>query len=238
MHYVPGRLLVTYGKNPKGASNQLEPTGIEIPLQKLELFVTTSAHPYRSIPLLAIVLVALAVHGPLLFMQLLASSYDANFHMFFASHYAQHWFNPWNEKWFAGFSQTTYPPLTHQWIALLSHIVGLTEAFMLVQLAALVLLVVGTWRFARLWVDDRAASWAALLSIFAGTVAFLTYSAGQLPTMMSAPLYLLALPYFYQWSHSGAGRALLKGLVLTLAAAAAHHVTLIFGSVLFAAPVL
>ena len=193
----------------------------------------------RPIPLAIIVLLALSIHGPLLLMELPAStSYDANLHIFFASHYAQHWFNPWNEKWFAGFSQTTYPPLTHQWIALLSHIVGLTEAFMLVQLAAIVLLVVGTWRFARLWVDDRAASLAAVLSIFAGTVAFLVYSAGQLPTMLSAPLYLLALPYLYEWSHAGRWRALLKGVVLTLAAASAHHVTLIFGSVLFAAPVL
>jgi len=65
------------------------------------------------------VLLALAVHGPLLFMQLPAHSFDANLHIFFASHYAQHWFNPWNEKWFCGFSQTTYPPLEHQWMALL-----------------------------------------------------------------------------------------------------------------------
>lgn len=186
-----------------------------------------------------IVLVAIVIHGPLLLMELPATtSYDTNLHIFFGSHYAQHWFNPWNEKWFAGFSQTTYPPLTHQWIALLSHLVGLTEAFMLVQLVAVVLLAVGTWRFARLWVDDRAASLAALLSVFAGTVSFLVYSAGQLPTTMSAPLYLLALPYFYEWSRSGSRRSLLKGLVLGLAAAAAHHVTLLFGSVLFAAPVL
>ncbi len=193
----------------------------------------------RPIPLAMIVLVAIVIHGPLLLMELPATtSYDTNLHIFFGSHYAQHWFNPWNEKWFAGFSQTTYPPLTHQWIALLSHVVGLTEAFMLVQLVAVVLLAVGTWKFARLWVDDRAASLAALLSIFAGTVSFLVYSAGQLPTTMSAPLYLLALPYFYEWSRSSSWRALLKGLVLGLAAASAHHVTLLFGSVLFAAPVL
>ncbi len=193
----------------------------------------------RPIPLSMIVLVAIVIHGPLLLMELPATtSYDCNLHIFFGSHYAQHWFNPWNEKWFAGFSQTTYPPLTHQWIALLSHVVGLTEAFMLVQLVAVILIAVGTWRFARLWVDDRAASIAALLSVFAGTVSFLVYSAGQLPTTLSAPLYLLALPYFYEWSRLGSWRALLKGLVLGLAAASAHHVTLLFGSVLFAAPVL
>jgi hypothetical protein len=193
----------------------------------------------RPIPLAAIVLLALAIHGPLLIMELPAStSYDANLHIFFASHYAHHWFNPWNEKWFGGFSQTTYPPLVHQWIALLSHLVGLTEAFMLVQLAAVVLLAVGAYRFAQLWVDDRAASYAGVLAVFAGSIAFLVYSAGQLPTTLSAPLYFLALPYLYAWCVSASWRSLLKGIFLALAAASAHHVTLIFGSVLFALPVL
>jgi hypothetical protein len=193
----------------------------------------------RPIPVAAIVLLALAIHGPLLLMELPSTtSYDANLHIFFASHYAHHWFNPWNEKWFAGFSQTTYPPLTHQWIALLSYVVGLTEAFMLVQLAAVILLAVSTYRFAQLWVDDRAASYAGVLAVFAGSIAFLVYSAGQLPTTMSAPLYFLALPYFYSWCVSASWRSLLKGIALALAAASAHHVTLIFGSVLFAVPVL
>jgi hypothetical protein len=193
----------------------------------------------RPLPVAAIILLALAIHGPLLVMQLPATtSYDANLHIFFASHYAHHWFNPWNEKWFGGFSQTTYPPLTHQWIALLSYIVGLTEAFMLVQLAAVVLWAVGAYRFAQLWVDDRAASYAGVLAVFAGSIAFLVYSAGQLPTTMSAPLYFLSLPYLYLWCISASWRSLLKGIALTLAAASAHHVTLIFGSVLFALPVL
>jgi hypothetical protein len=193
----------------------------------------------RPIPLGIIVMIAAAIHAPLLIMELpQRTSYDANFHMFFASHYAQHWFNPWNEKWFAGFSQTTYPPLVHQWIALLSRLIGLNEAFSVVMLIAVLLIPVATYRFAKLWVDERAASYAALLSVFAGTVAFLTYSAGQLPTMMSAPLYFIALNYFYRWSHSAESGSLLKGVALTLTAASAHHVTLIFGAVLFALPVL
>ena len=161
----------------------------------------------RPISTTVIVLLAIAVHGPLLVMQLPANiSYDANFHIFFASHYAHHWFEPWNEKWFAGFSQTTYPPLTHQLIALLSHIVGPTEAFMLVQLLAIVLLALAAYRFACLWVDVRAASYAGVIMIFAGAVSFLVYSAGQLPTTMSAALYFLALPYFYEWCRSGGVR--------------------------------
>ena len=192
----------------------------------------------RPIPLLAIVLVALAVHGPLLLMQLPAGSFDANFHIFLASHYAHHWFNPWNEKWFAGFSQTTYPPLTHQWIALVSTVAGLKMGYMLVQLVAVLLLPVGVFRFAKIWVDERSASYAALGSIFLGALAFLVYQAGQLATVTSAALYLNALPYFYEWATEASGRSLVKGLAVSLAAAAAHHVTLIFGTVLFAGPVL
>ena len=192
----------------------------------------------RPIPLMAIVLVALAVHGPLLLMQLPSGSFDANFHIFLASHYAHHWFNPWNEKWFAGFSQTTYPPLTHQWIALVSSITGLKMAYMVVQLIGVLLLPVGVFRFAKIWVDDRAASYAALGSVFLGALAFLVYQAGQLATVTSAALYLNALPYFYEWAVEMSGRSLLKGIAVSLAAAAAHHVTLIFGTVFFAVPVL
>lgn len=193
----------------------------------------------RPIPLRLILLLALAVHGPLLAMQLpLTESYDANFHVFFASHYAHSWFNPWNPKWFAGFSQTTYPPLAHQWIALLSFVFGLHMAYLLVQMIAILLVPVGVYRYARLWVSERASSYAALFSVFIGALGFLVYSAGQLPTTLSAPLYLLAIPYFYDWSRSADGRALIKGVVLTLAAGAVHHVTLIFGSLLFAVPVL
>jgi hypothetical protein len=192
----------------------------------------------RPIPLLAIVLVALAVHGPLLLMQLPAGSFDTNFHIFLASHYAHHWFNPWNEKWFAGFSQTTYPPLTHQWIALFSTVAGLKMGYMLVQLIGVLLLPVGVFRFARIWVDERAASYAALGSIFLGALAFLVYQAGQLATVTSAALYLNALPYFHEWATASSGRSLSKGVALSLTAAAAHHVTLIFGVVFFAGPVL
>jgi len=193
---------------------------------------------YPVIPLSAIVLVAFAVHGPLLLMRLPAGSFDTNFHIFFASHYAKHWFDPWNEKWFAGFSQTTYPPLAHQWIALFSNVVGLGMAYMLVQLIGVLLLPVGIYRFARLWVDERSASYAALGSVFLGSLAFLVYQAGQLATVTSAALYLNVLPYFYEWLVRSSQRSFLKGWALCLTAAAVHHVTLIFGVVFFAGPVL
>jgi len=194
--------------------------------------------PSRAIPLSAILLICLAVHGPLLLMQLPASSYDANTHMFFAAHYAHHWFNPWNAKWFGGFSQTTYPPLTHQWIALFSHIMGLKTAYMFVQFLAILLLPIGMYRYAALWVDEVSASYAALGSVFLGSLSMLVYQSGQLPTTAAAALTLNAIPFFYVWLRTARFSALLKAVAISWAAAAAHHVTLLFGAVLFAIPVL
>jgi len=185
-----------------------------------------------------IFLAALVVHLPLLLMKLPLKSYDANFHIFFASHYLHNWFDPWNPKWYAGFSQTTYPPLPQQWLALVSRLIGLDMAYMTIQFVAILLLALGVYRFSLLWVDRRAAAFAALASVFLGSECFLVYSAGQLSTTFAAPLYLNALPYLFQWVRHGKWRSFLKGGTLFVAAAAAHHATLLFGSVLFALPVL
>jgi hypothetical protein len=192
----------------------------------------------RAIPMTWILLLALAVHGPLLLMQLPNTSYDANLHKFFAAHYAQHWLDPWNPKWFTGFSQTTYPPLVHQWMALFSHVMGLNLAYMLLQFIAILLLPLGIYRYSRIWMSERAASYAAIGSIFIGSLSFLVYQAGQLPNILATALLLNALSYFYEWSREANWRSMLKGLALVWASAAAHHVTMLFGAVLFAVPVL
>src|SRR5580704_9060404 len=190
----------------------------------------------QSIPLSLILMAAVVVHLPLLLMKLPLKSYDTNFHIFFASHYVNHWFDPWNPKWYAGFSQTTYPPLPQQWVAMVSHVLGLDLAYMAVQFAAILLLAVGVYRFSVLWVSPRAASFAALASVFLGSESFLVYSAGQLGTTSAAPIYLNALPFLYAWIRYGSFRSFIKATVLFAAAAAAHHATLLFGSFFFAVP--
>jgi hypothetical protein len=192
----------------------------------------------QPIPVAYLLMAAAVVHLPLLLMKLPLKSYDTNFHIFFASHYLHHWFDPWNTKWYAGFSQTTYPPLPQQWTALLSHIFGLDLAYMAVQFTAILLLVVGVYRFSLLWVSPRAASLAALASVFLGSESFLVYSAGQLGTTFAAPIYLNALPFLFEWIRHGGWRSFVKASALFAAAAAAHHATLLFGSIFFAFPVL
>ena len=190
----------------------------------------------RALPLWLIVLFGLAFHGPLLLMKLPASSFDANFHMSMAEHYAHHWFDPWNEKSLAGFSQTTYPPLTHQWIAVFSHIVGLDYGFMIVMGVAILLLPIAVYRFAKLWVDERAASYAALCCLFLGALGQTAYQDGQIGTISATTLFLLAIPFAYQYVLSGSKGDLVTGLSLFWTATAAHHATLLFGLAFFLIP--
>jgi hypothetical protein len=189
------------------------------------------------IPLRLTVLCAMAFHGPLLMMQLPANSFDANFHMSMAAHYAHHWFDPWNQQALAGFSQTTYPPLMHQWTALFSFVIGITNAFMLVQGIVILLLPVAVYYFSKLWISDRAASYAAFSSIFLGSLCSLVYLDGQIGTTSATTLFLLALPCVYRYAILGKPQDLLLGLVISCTAAAAHHATLLFGIVFFAVPV-
>jgi hypothetical protein len=219
---------------PELTASNPRPTNRKGDVQRTESVAPTAG----PIPLSMIFLAAFVVHLPLLLMKLPLKSYDANFHIFFASHYLQNWFDPWNPKWYAGFSQTTYPPLPQQWLALMSRLIGLDMAYMAVQFVGILLLALGVYRFSLLWVDRRAAAFAALASVFLGSESFLVYSAGQLSTTFAAPLYLNALPYLFQWVRHGKSRSFLKGGALFVAAAAAHHATLLFGSLLFALPVL
>jgi hypothetical protein len=187
----------------------------------------------RAIPLWLIVACAFAFHGPLLVMRLAEHSFDAHFHMSMASTYAEHWFDPWNDKSLGGFSQTTYPPLTHQWIAMLSHVMGLAYGFMVVIGTGILLLPVGVYRFAKLWVSERAASYGAFCSIFLGSLGLMAYHAGQIGTITATTFFLLAIPFAYEYVVRGAKKDMLMGLGLSCTAAGAHHATMIFGLVFF-----
>ncbi|MBV9072222.1 MAG: hypothetical protein JOZ10_01225 [Acidobacteria bacterium] len=205
------------------------------------MFYSSSTFPAstKRIPIFGwLLLLALAVHAPLLLFQLPAGSFDGNTHMFFADHYAHHWFNPWNEKWFAGFSQTSYPPLIHQLIALFSHIVGLTMAYTIVQALVILLLPIGVYRYARLWVNERASLYAAIGSIFLGSLVMMVYQAGQINTTFASVMLLNSLPFFYLWIREGRMLAFWKGLAIFLVGCAGHHVSMIFGTPFFAIPVI
>ena len=75
------------------------------------------------------VLFSFLLHGALILAARYRLSYDAYNHMFFGDHYRMDWWSLWDARWYTGFAVNSYPPLVHQLIGALSHIIGLDAAF-------------------------------------------------------------------------------------------------------------
>ncbi|MEP3890768.1 MAG: hypothetical protein ABJN69_09880 [Hellea sp.] len=189
----------------------------------------------RSWTYLAILL-GLVFHGALLPFTY-GQTYDAYIHMFFGNHYLESWFDPWETRWYTGFTVTAYPPGSHQALGLLMRFIDMRIAFIVLQLLAVALLITGVFRFSRLWVNDKAASYAAMLCAFSTSISETLHIFGQLPTMLSIALFLNAIPHISGWIEHGKKTDLLLGISLTAATTAVHHVTPLFGTVFFVAPV-
>jgi hypothetical protein len=168
---------------------------------------------------------ALCMHGPLVAAGLYRHSADVATHLFLADHYRRSWFALWEPRWFGGFSVSSYPPLVHQLLALLSIPFGYDGAFATLLLATLIALPVAVWRFARIFVSPAAASAAAVVAVFLPGVALAEYAFGQLPTAVSLTITLFLVVECTRFVEHGGRFAL--GLVAGLAGAAfaAHHAT-------------
>lgn len=180
----------------------------------------------------------LIFHGALLLAGSYRGTYDAYVHIFFADHYARSWWNPWEPRWYTGFTMVSYPPLTHQLTALLSKISSLPFGFITVLLTSTVVTTLGIYRFSRLWVPERPALYAALLAVVSSSIAETVHVFGQLPTMFVIGVMLNALPFVWRWADEADISDLFKGWALLMMAAAGHHVTTLFGMVFFSGPIL
>ena len=197
-----------------------------------------SLHKESSPPLAVSLCLALFVHGSLLISGTFRGTYDAYVHIFFGDHYARSWFSTWETRWYTGFTTVSYPPGTHQLIALFSKGVGLEAAFVVVQLGGILILVTGVYRMARLWVSPQAARWAGLLTVVSTSVAEAIHVFGQLPTIVALGLLLNATPFVDRWLRTGTKTSLVMAVATLAATTACHHVTTLFGSVFFLGPLI
>lgn len=181
-------------------------------------------------------MLAILLHGSALLYNI-DKTYDAFVHIFFADHYARRWFDPWEFRWYTGFTVTSYPPLSHQLIALLSFVGGLKFGFAVVILSALMFFVIGIYRFSQIWVSRRSAAYAAVFAVLASSIIQTIHIYGQLPTMVGISCLVNALPEIYAYFRTSKRRHLLMSLSLLGVTVASHHVTTIFGIVFFIAPV-
>ncbi|PNW29111.1 hypothetical protein [Formosa algae] len=188
--------------------------------------------------LIAALLLGLAFHGSAIFFTL-ETTYDALIHLFFADHYANSWFEPWNYEWYTGFTVQSYPPLVHQSIALLSMIGGLKFGMFSVALIAIVLFITGAYRFSLLMTGNKTvAGYAALLAVFSSSFVETLHIFGQLPSIVGVSVLMHALPEIYLWLKTGKKWYLATSLSLIAVTVTSHHVTPIFGMVFFIFPLI
>ena len=181
---------------------------------------------------------------PFVLLQTQRGAFDTYTHVFLADHYRRAWFSLWEPRWYLGLSMASYPPLVHQLIALLSWPAGwligffapgpqaypgaftwvAEEAgFVVVTLAALVMLPLALGAFARLFVGPRAAGTAALLALFLPALSLTAWSFGQLPTILATGVVLLALARGARFVRAGRPLHLLQAVALAAVAGATHH---------------
>ncbi len=187
--------------------------------------------------LLIAILVGISFHGTLLFFTL-EKTYDALIHLFFAEHYTNAWFEPWNYKWYTGFTVMSYPPLVHQVMALLSFIGGLKFGLYVVSILSIVLFISGCYRFALLLTGNfKIAGYTAIAAVFSSAFAEALHIFGQIPSIVGLSCLLHVLPETYKWVKTGKKKYSLTSLLLIAIMVCAHHVTTIFGSVFFIVPI-
>lgn len=188
--------------------------------------------------LIVALVLGLAFHGTSIFFTL-ETTYDALIHLFFADHYANSWFEPWNYKWYTGFTVMSYPPLVHQAIAAFSFIGGLKFGLFTVAIISVILFITGVYRFALLITSNKtAAGYAAILAVLSSSFVETLHLFGQLPSIIGISILMHALPEIYLWLKTGKYRYLLTSLSLMAVTVTSHHVTPIFGMVFFIFPLI
>ncbi len=188
--------------------------------------------------LISALLIGIVFHGVSIFFTL-ETTYDALIHLCFAEHYATSWFEPWNYKWYTGFTVMGYPPLVHQSIALFSLIGGLKFGLFTLAFIGILLFITGVYRFSLLITGNRnTAGYAAIAAVFSSSFIETLHIFGQLPSIIGISVLMHSLPEIYLWLKSGKYKHLWTSLSLLAITITSHHVTPIFGMVFFIFPLI
>jgi len=173
------------------------------------------------------ILIALLCHGLFIVTARYRLSYDAFTHMLFANHYAENWFSLWETRWYTGFTVVSYPPLTHQLIALFVPVLGFDKAFALILWFVTTLYPLGIYAFSRIFTGKSSASYAALASALLLPIYVTAHIFGQLPFLTSTLFALFSATSLNRYLREGGTHNLLLTVSLYTTTMAAHHATLL-----------
>jgi len=172
------------------------------------------------------VLIAIICHGLFILTARYRLSYDAYTHMLFANHYAENWFSLWETRWYMGFTVVSYPPLTHQLIALFIPILGFDKAFALMLWIVTSAYPLAIYAFARIFTGKTSAFYAALASAILLPIYVTAHIFGQLPFLTSTLIALFAAASLNRYLREGGIHNFALSVALITTSMALHHATL------------
>jgi len=171
---------------------------------------------------------AFGLHGILILTTRYRLSYDAYNHMFFADHYLRDWWSLWEPRWYTGFEIVSYPPLVHQLMALIGHLVGMDPAFGLILWLTLTAYPLAIYYFARIFVGKAAASYAAFGAALLPSLYLTSHVFGQLPNLVATLLALFGAAVLADFLRHGSALTGALAVFIFATVMAAHHATLLF----------
>src|SRR5215211_7633062 len=166
-------------------------------------------------------------HGILILTARYRLSYDAYNHMFFGDHYRMDWWSLWDVRWYTGFSVTSYPPLVHQLIGGLSHLIGIEAAFAVILWITVTVLPLAVYSFTSIFVGKASSGYAALGAAFLPSVYLTVHIFGQLPTLAATVTALFSMSALNQYLRDGNKRSGVLTISLLSTVMAFHHATLL-----------
>jgi O-antigen ligase len=172
------------------------------------------------------VLLAFICHGLFILTARYRLSYDAFTHMLFADHYAKDWFSLWETRWYTGFAVVSYPPLTHQLIALFIPILGFEKAYALLLWIVASLFPIGIYTFSRIFAGRTASAYAAIASAVLLPIYITAHIFGQLPFLLATLFALLNTAALAKFLREGGFHNFALTISITATTMAAHHATL------------
>lgn len=179
--------------------------------------------------LLAITFLAAVFFGIPLISGEYLRGWDAPTHIFFSSGYLNGWWNIWEPRWYGGYSKASYPPLSHQLIAIMTHLAGdLKLSYELVAWAFLSIAPFAAYRFSKSFVDEKSSIIAALLFVFLPSVRLTVFVFGQFAGFVGLVFLLLSVGAIGDFLRTGKKSAGIVAACLVACSVASHHNTAIF----------
>jgi hypothetical protein len=173
-------------------------------------------------------IIAFVLNAAFVLSNFQARTYDSYEHIFFANHYRTSWFDTWEPKWYGGFTVTSYPPLAHQAIALLSFAVGLEWSYDILTLSLMTIFPLAVYLFSKRFVSEKGAVYAGFISVFVPSILQAIYSFGQFPSLFGLVAGLFTIVYLSKFLVDGHWIDLTIALSLLGVTVSAHHFTAIF----------